>query len=133
MKNICRYFVLLSLGSSPASAEEYYVVRDVLSNKCKVVDNPPTTTELVLIRNGTVYFERNEAERSLASAVECTSPGPKEASSVSNVRKVQTDAPRAKPKRQIAAAKKLPNQALANSHPVVQRQDPIASIFTLFR
>ena len=131
MKHIWAVSALLGIGLAPATADEYYVVRDISKNQCKVVESPPITTELVLINDGSVYFERSEAESALASAAEC-SPNPKAASPVTGSRNVQADGTRIKPKRETAA-KKQPNQGLANSQRVAEQQDPISSIFALFR
>ena len=122
---------LSSLGSVPATADEYYVVRDVSTRQCKVVESPPMTTELVLVKDGSVYFDRSEAQRVLASVPECTSPSSKATSHGASLPSMQTEARRTKPKGQTAA-KKTHDQALANSQPVAE-QGSIFSIFTLFR
>ena len=132
MKNIWLVTALLSLGLASAIADEYYIVRDTSNRQCKVVESPPITTELVLINDGSVYFERNQAESALASAAECNSPNLKAASPVTSLRKVQAEGTPIKPKRETAA-KKQPNQVLAHSQRVTEQRDPLSSIFALFR
>jgi hypothetical protein len=70
-------------GSSALAADEYYIVQDVSTKQCAVVDSPPTTTKLVLLDSGKLYVDRNEAERVMASLA-CT--GPRSASASAGTR-----------------------------------------------
>ena len=55
--------LLFIAGSSALAADEYYIVQDASTKQCAIVDSPPTTTKLVLLDNGKLYVDRNEAER----------------------------------------------------------------------
>ena len=147
MKNALVVWLAL-LGSSssvPAAAEEYYVVRNFSTKQCTVVESAPTTTELVIIKDGAVYFELNEAELALASVPDCTSPPASKAASGSkkNMPSQQTEARRNNAATQSAtgtpaapkiktAVQKLPGQTVAASQHSVE-QNPISSFFSLFR
>jgi hypothetical protein len=63
--------LLLISGSSALAADEYYIVQDASTKQCAIVDSPPTTTKLVLLDNGKLYSDRNEAARAMASLA-CT-------------------------------------------------------------
>jgi hypothetical protein len=59
--------------ASPAAAQatEYYVVQDVKTKKCMVVDKKPTTQTTVVVSNG-VFKTRTEAETGLKKIKVCT-------------------------------------------------------------
>ena len=126
-------WVIASLAALalPAGASEYYVVRDVSTKQCKIVETPPTTTDLVVVENGSVYFERNEAERVLPSLAECNPHGPKTASSAVSTGAAEAEVRRTKKPKDRIAAKKPPAPTTA-SQPAGQR-DPISFLFALFR
>jgi hypothetical protein len=63
--------LILVSGSSALAVEEYYIVQDTSTKQCAIVDIPPTTTKLVLLDNGKLYSDRNEAEGVMASLA-CT-------------------------------------------------------------
>ena len=121
----------LTLASAPTAAAEIYIAQNVTTKECTIVDSPPTTTELVLVANGSVYFERNEAERVLRSLVDCTSPSAKAVTIGAGTRPKQAQARRTI-KSKVIAAKKPPAVTTASSQSIVQR-DPTFSFFTLFR
>ena len=63
---------LLSAFVTPAlAADEFYVVQDVKTKKCTIVDKKPTTTETTVVGNG-VYKTRVEAETGMKSVKVCT-------------------------------------------------------------
>jgi len=63
---------LLSAFVTPALAvDEFYVVQDVKTKKCTIVDKKPTTTETTVVGNG-VYKTRVEAETGMKSVKVCT-------------------------------------------------------------
>ncbi len=66
---------LITAFVGPAfAADEYYVVQDVKTKKCTVVDKKPTeTTETVVSPAGTIYKTRSEAETGMKSVKVCTS------------------------------------------------------------
>ena len=58
---------------TPAFAD-FYVVQDVKTKKCTIVDKKPaTTTETTVVGDGTVYKTRTEAETGMKSVKVCTS------------------------------------------------------------
>jgi hypothetical protein len=65
--------VLVAAFATPAlAADEFYVVQDVKTKKCTIVDKKPTTTETTVVGNG-VYKTRTEAETGMKSVKVCTS------------------------------------------------------------
>jgi hypothetical protein len=71
---------LIALTAAPALAqtatvhEEYYVVRDPETKKCRIVDQKPTTTTTI-VDHGT-YKTRTEAETGMKTMEVCESDGP---------------------------------------------------------
>ena len=58
---------------TPAFAD-FYVVQDVKTKKCTVVDKKPTTTtETTIVGDGAVYKTKTEAETGMKSVKVCTS------------------------------------------------------------
>lgn len=56
-----------------AQTSEFYVVQDVKTKKCTIVDKKPaTTTEVTVVGNG-IYKTRTEAETGMKSVKVCTS------------------------------------------------------------
>ncbi|ODM77531.1 hypothetical protein [Bradyrhizobium elkanii] len=66
---------LLAAFVTPAfAADEFYVVQDVKTTKCTIVDKKPVdTTTTVVSPSGTVYKTRTEAETGMKSVKVCTS------------------------------------------------------------
>ena len=51
---------------------EFYVVQDVKTKKCTVVDKKPVTTEtMTIVGDGTVYKTRTEAESAIKTVKVC--------------------------------------------------------------
>ena len=67
--------VMLVAFSLPAfAADEFYVVQDVKTKKCTVVDKKPTdSTTTVVSPSGTIYKARTEAESGMKTVKVCTS------------------------------------------------------------
>jgi hypothetical protein len=73
MKKIIAAAILVAFVS-PALSAEFYVVQDVKTKKCTVVDKKPaTTTETTVVGDGTVYKTREEATTGMKSVKVCTS------------------------------------------------------------
>jgi hypothetical protein len=76
MKRLAWTAVLVTAFSTAALAQittEFYVVQDVKTKKCTVVDKKPaTTTEVTVVSDG-VYKSRTEAETGMKSVKVCTS------------------------------------------------------------
>ncbi|QOZ34061.1 hypothetical protein [Bradyrhizobium sp. CCBAU 53421] len=66
---------LLAAFVTPAfAADEFYVVQDVKTKKCTIVDKKPVdTTTTVVSPSGTVYTTRSEAETGMKSVKVCSS------------------------------------------------------------
>jgi hypothetical protein len=58
---------------TPAMAAEFYVVQDVKTKKCTIVDQRPATTETTVVGDGKVFTTRTEAETGMKSIKVCTS------------------------------------------------------------
>jgi hypothetical protein len=59
-------------GSAFAQTTEYYVVQDVSTKKCTIVDKKPTTTTTVVVGDG-MFKTKTEAETGMKSIKVCTS------------------------------------------------------------
>ncbi len=66
---------LLAAFVTPAfAADEFYVVQDVKTKKCTIVDRQPVdATTTVVSPSGTVYKTRSEAEAGMKTVKVCTS------------------------------------------------------------
>ncbi|WP_375789724.1 hypothetical protein ACE10Z_21865 [Bradyrhizobium sp. Pha-3] len=66
---------LLAAFVTPAfAADEFYVVQDVKTKKCTIVDQKPVdTTTTVVSPSGTIYKTRSEAETGMKTVKVCTS------------------------------------------------------------
>ncbi|NEU94500.1 hypothetical protein [Bradyrhizobium uaiense] len=67
---------LLAAFVTPAfAADEFYVVQDVKTKKCTIVDQKPvdTTTTTVVSPSGTIYKTRSEAETGMKTVKVCSS------------------------------------------------------------
>ena len=57
-----------------APATSYYIVQDVKTKKCTIVDKKPTATEATVVGpDGAVYKTRTEAEGAMKTVKVCTS------------------------------------------------------------
>ena len=72
MKKMLCAAVLVAMVT-PAFAAEFFVMQDVKTKKCTIVDNRPTTTETVIVGDGKVYTTRTEAETGMKTVKVCTS------------------------------------------------------------
>ena len=65
--------LMLAATSLPAfAADEFYVVQDVKTKKCTIVDKKPVTTETTIVGDGKVFTTRTEAETGMKSVKVCT-------------------------------------------------------------
>lgn len=67
--------LMLAAISLPAFAtDEFYVVQDVKTKKCTIVDKKPTDTSMTVVSpSGTIYKSRTEAETGMKTVKVCTS------------------------------------------------------------
>ena len=74
MKKLLAATMLLAFVTPTLAADEFYVVQDVKTKKCTIVDKKPTTTtEVTQVGGTTVYKTRTEAETGMKSVKVCTS------------------------------------------------------------
>ena len=74
VKAIVAASLLAAFVTPVLAADEFYVVQDVKTKKCTVVDKKPTdTTTTVVSPSGTVYKTRSEAETGMKTVKVCTS------------------------------------------------------------
>jgi hypothetical protein len=66
---------LLAAFVAPAfAADEFFVVQDVKTKKCTIVDKKPVDTSMTVVSpSGTVYKTRAEAETGMKTVKVCTS------------------------------------------------------------
>jgi hypothetical protein len=58
--------LIFSFVAPALAADEFYIVQDVKTKKCTIVDTKPTDTSMTVVsRAGTVYKTRSEAETSM--------------------------------------------------------------------
>jgi hypothetical protein len=72
MKKIALTAAVLAAFVTTASAQTFYVVQDVKTKKCTIVDQKPTTQTTVVVGDGAVFKTRTEAETSMKSVKVCT-------------------------------------------------------------
>ncbi|MDA9490572.1 hypothetical protein [Bradyrhizobium sp. CCBAU 11361] len=67
--------LMLAALSLPAfAADEFYVVQDVKTKKCTIVDKKPMDTSVTVVSpSGMVYKSRTEAESGMKTVKVCTS------------------------------------------------------------
>jgi hypothetical protein len=66
---------LVAAFAAPAlAADEFYVVQDVSTKKCTIVDKKPVDTSMTVVSPlGTVYKTRAEAETGMKTVKVCSS------------------------------------------------------------
>ncbi|MCK1339198.1 hypothetical protein IVB38_25100 [Bradyrhizobium sp. 38] len=67
--------LMIAAFSLPAfAANEFYVVQDVKTKKCTIIDKKPTDTSMAVVSpSGTIYKSRTEAESGMKTVKVCTS------------------------------------------------------------
>ena len=67
--------LMVAAFSLPAfAADEFYVVQDVKTKKCTIVDKKPTDTSTTVVSpSGTIYKSRTEAESGMKTVKVCSS------------------------------------------------------------
>jgi hypothetical protein len=64
---------LPTIGTFAQDVTSYYVVRDVKTKKCMIVDKKPVATEATVVgADGVVYKTRTEAENVMKTEKVCT-------------------------------------------------------------
>jgi hypothetical protein len=71
MKTLMAGMLVVAFAMPALAADEFYVVQDVKTKKCTIVDKKPTTTTVTQV--GPVAFKtRSEAESGLKTIKVCT-------------------------------------------------------------
>ncbi|WP_342711558.1 hypothetical protein AAFG13_06930 [Bradyrhizobium sp. B124] len=74
VKSIVAAALLAAFVTPAFASDEFYVVQDVKTKKCTIVDQKPAdTTTTVVSPSGTIYKTRSEAETGMKSVKICTS------------------------------------------------------------
>jgi len=63
---------LIVAFATPALAAEFYVVQDVKTKKCTIVDKKPMATETTVVGDGKVFTTREEATTGMKTIKVCT-------------------------------------------------------------
>jgi hypothetical protein len=72
MKKLLVVTMLAAFISPALAADEYYVVQDVKTKKCTIVDKKPTTTTTVTQVGPVAFKTRTEAEAGMKTVKVCT-------------------------------------------------------------
>lgn len=72
MKKIIGAALILAFVTPALAADEFWVVQDVKTKKCTIVDKKPMTTETVVVGDGKVFKTRTEAETGMKTVKVCT-------------------------------------------------------------
>jgi hypothetical protein len=73
-KTIAAASLIVAFVTPALAADEFYVVQDVKTKKCTIVDKKPVdTTTTVVSPSGTVYKSRTEAEAGMKTVKVCSS------------------------------------------------------------
>lgn len=74
LKTFMAATLLVAFAAPALAADEFYVVQDVKTKKCTIVDKKPVDTSTTVVSpSGTVYKSRTEAESGMKSVKVCTS------------------------------------------------------------
>jgi len=74
MKIASAALMLAALSLPAFAADEFYVVQDVKTKKCTIVDKKPTDTSVTVVSpSGMIYKSRTEAESGMKTVKVCTS------------------------------------------------------------
>jgi hypothetical protein len=66
--------LVAALAAPAFAAEEFYVVQDVKTKKCTIVDKKPVDTAVTVVSpSGTVFKTRAEAETGMKTVKVCSS------------------------------------------------------------
>jgi hypothetical protein len=74
IKIVAAAALVASFAAPAFAADEFYVVQDVKTKKCTVVDKKPTESSMTVVSPaGTVYKTRAEAETGMKTVKVCSS------------------------------------------------------------
>jgi hypothetical protein len=72
MKALMAGILVVAFAMPALAADEFYVVQDVKTKKCTIVDKKPTTTTETTVVGSGMYKTRVEAETGMKSVKVCT-------------------------------------------------------------
>jgi hypothetical protein len=74
IKLVAAAALVASFAAPAFAADEFYVVQDVKTKKCTIVDKKPAESSMAIVSpSGTVYKTRAEAETGMKTVKVCTS------------------------------------------------------------
>jgi hypothetical protein len=74
IKIVAAAALVASFAAPAFAADEFYVVQEVKTKKCTVVDKKPTESSMTVVSpSGTVYKTRAEAEAGMKTVKVCSS------------------------------------------------------------
>ena len=74
LKTIAAATLITAFVAPAFAADGYYVVQDVKTKKCTIVDKKPVGTSTTVVSpDGTIYKTRSEAETEMKTVKVCTS------------------------------------------------------------
>jgi hypothetical protein len=74
IKLVAAAALVASFAAPAFAADEFYVVQDVKTKKCTIIDKKPTETSMTIVSpSGTVYKTRAEAETGMKTVKVCSS------------------------------------------------------------
>ena len=74
IKLVAAVALVASFAAPAFAADEFYVVQDVKTKKCTVVDKKPTESSITVVSpSGAVYKTRTEAETGMKTVKVCSS------------------------------------------------------------
>jgi hypothetical protein len=67
--------IIVLLFSTPIWAAEFYIMRDLTTQKCTVVDKRPVTAvKTITLASDAIYKSRGDAESAMRTIKVCSSP-----------------------------------------------------------
>jgi hypothetical protein len=72
MKKLLGAALIVAFVTPALAADEFWVVQDVKTKKCTIVDKKPATKETVIVGDGKVFKTRTEAETGMKTVKVCT-------------------------------------------------------------
>ena len=74
IKLVAAAALVASFAAPAFAADEFYVVQDVKTKKCTIVDKKPAESSIAMVSpSGTVYKTRAEAETGMKTVKVCSS------------------------------------------------------------
>ena len=74
IKLVAAAALVASFAAPAFAADEFYVVQDVKTKKCTIVDKKPAESSMTIVSpSGTVYKTRAEAETGMKTVKVCSS------------------------------------------------------------